>query len=117
MAHLVDKSLVDVHEATDGAMRYRLLDTLREYAREWLARNGDSRKWRQAHATFFIQLAEEAERELQSSEQREWLDRLAPEGRVADGAGAPSARPSVVPSAGGVPWRLPARGGGRVASR
>ncbi|MBV9597033.1 MAG: tetratricopeptide repeat protein [Chloroflexi bacterium] len=79
LAQLVDKSLVGVQDGFDGEVRYRLLEMVREYARMWLANSGHSPIWRRAHAVFFIQLAEENERELHSRDQRRWLDRLASE--------------------------------------
>jgi predicted ATPase/transcriptional regulator with XRE-family HTH domain len=55
---LVDKSLVLVEER-DGEARYRLLETLREYAQERLAESGQADDLREAHAVFFLALAEQ----------------------------------------------------------
>ena len=73
---LVDSSLVRP-ETRGGEPRFRLLDTVREYA---LARlREDSGDWREAHdrhAAYFLALAEPAGPELDDHGQLEWLDRL-----------------------------------------
>ena len=73
---LVDNSLV--RPQADGAEpRFRLLDTIREYALERLRDNDD--EWRDAHerhAAYFAALAEPAAAELQGPGQLAWLQRL-----------------------------------------
>ena len=73
---LVDSSLVRP-ETRGGEPRFRLLDTVREYA---LARlREDSGNWREAHdrhAAYFLALAEPTGTELGDNGQLEWLDRL-----------------------------------------
>lgn len=73
---LVDKSLVEVGFRGDGATRYRLLDTSREYAAQRLAEHGEERTARQRHADYFRGLAEAAEKDLGGPLQAAWLDRL-----------------------------------------
>ena len=75
LSHLVDKSLVIVEEQ-DGAARYRMLETIREYAREKLDESGETERLRQRHRDFFIAFTEQAEPKLKSAQQFEWLDRL-----------------------------------------
>src|SRR5215469_11865675 len=73
---LVDCSLVQP-ETHGDAPRFRLLDTIREYALARLGEDGDD--WRTAHdrhAAYFLSLAEPAEPELEEHGQLEWLDRL-----------------------------------------
>jgi predicted ATPase/DNA-binding SARP family transcriptional activator/DNA-binding CsgD family transcriptional regulator len=76
---LVDKSLVVAVASTDGALRYRMLEPIRQYAREKLVVSGEADRVRSAHAAFFLAAAEEAEPELWGPEQAEWLARLEPE--------------------------------------
>ena len=57
VAALVDKSLV-VMEAGDGVARYRLLETVRQYGLELLARHEDVAKYREAHAKHYLAFAE-----------------------------------------------------------
>ena len=75
LAHLVDKSLVTVRE-TGGETRYRLLELVRQYGREKLDDAEDEGEVRRRHAGFFVELAEEAERELGGLDQSRWLTRL-----------------------------------------
>jgi non-specific serine/threonine protein kinase len=78
LARLVDTSLVLVDE-TGGAARYRLLETLRQYARERLADHGEVELLSGRHRDFYLALAEEAEPKLRGPEQSIWLERLAEE--------------------------------------
>ena len=75
LSSLVDNSLVQPL-ARDGEPRFRLLETIRQYALERL-RGGAN--WQQAHdrhAAYFLALAEPAEAERQDPGQLAWLDRL-----------------------------------------
>jgi predicted ATPase len=75
---LVDKSLV--RHADD---RFRMLETIREYASERLEASGEAADLRRRHAEYFLALAEKAEPRLRAEELggggREWLDRQARE--------------------------------------
>jgi predicted ATPase/DNA-binding XRE family transcriptional regulator len=75
LTHLVDKSLVAVEEETEAA-RYRLPETIRQYARDRLLESGEAERIRDHHLKFFLRFAEEVEPKLRSAEQLEWLDRL-----------------------------------------
>jgi predicted ATPase/class 3 adenylate cyclase len=63
---LVEKSLV-LMEADSG--RYRMLDTVRHYAKEKLAESGEPRPAQERHVTHFLRLAERAQAALRTSEQ------------------------------------------------
>ncbi|NES37414.1 AfsR/SARP family transcriptional regulator [Micromonospora sp. PPF5-17] len=71
---LTDKSLV-VTEST-GAPRYRMLGTIKEYARQRLTEAGESDLARRAHLAYFTDLAETAEPHLRRAEQLDWLATL-----------------------------------------
>jgi predicted ATPase/class 3 adenylate cyclase len=75
---LVDKSLVEYAEALDGTTRYRMLDTIRQYARERLQAEADEQieRLRRRHLEYFLALAEVAAPHLKTAEQRQWLDLL-----------------------------------------
>src|SRR5918998_1234587 len=60
LSHLVDKSLVVAREVS-GEARYRLLETVRQYAREKLSESDEAELLRERHAGFYLALAEEAE--------------------------------------------------------
>ncbi len=71
LGQLVDKSLVVVDDA-DGGVRYRLLETIRQYARERLDASGDPRVVRRRHADYYVARAEAAGPHLRSRDQLEW---------------------------------------------
>jgi predicted ATPase/DNA-binding winged helix-turn-helix (wHTH) protein/tetratricopeptide (TPR) repeat protein len=78
---LVSKSLVLAEPAAspageDRGMRYRLLETIREYALERLAEQGREKEVRTRHAGYFAELAERADPELRGPGQLEWMYRL-----------------------------------------
>ncbi|HEX2171512.1 MAG TPA: LuxR family transcriptional regulator, partial [Dehalococcoidia bacterium] len=75
LAQLVDKSLV-VAEARTGEVRYRLLETIRQYAAERLHAAGGEPAVRQRHATWYLRLAEEADPYLKGPDQARWMQRL-----------------------------------------
>jgi predicted ATPase/DNA-binding SARP family transcriptional activator len=75
LTSLVDKSLV-VYEEWEGKARYRLLETVRQYAAERLVESGESDLVRSRHRDYFLALAETAEPKLRGAEQVEWLQRL-----------------------------------------
>jgi len=79
LARLVDRSLVQVEPVGDGAVRYRLLETIREYALRQLRANGEDAAARRWHAAYFLALAEEAEPELWGARPEAWLNRLEPD--------------------------------------
>ena len=59
LAGLIDKSLVTLDGELHGRARYRLLDTIREYAAERLTEAGEVPATRQRHLRYMLQLAEE----------------------------------------------------------
>ncbi|HEX6635078.1 MAG TPA: adenylate/guanylate cyclase domain-containing protein, partial [Usitatibacter sp.] len=73
LGRLVEKSLVE-HDA--HAERYRLLETVREYALERLQAAGEAPATRDAHLRHFVRYAEHAGAELFGAEQAAWLARL-----------------------------------------
>jgi len=75
LSRLVGKSLV-VMEERDGETRYRMLETIRQYAREKLDASGEVEGLRDRHLEFFMELAEKAEPQLLGPEQVDWLNRL-----------------------------------------
>ncbi len=75
LSSLVDKSLVVVEEKGE-TYRYRLLETVRQYARERLLEGGGGKAVRDRHLEFFLMLAEETESRLTGPAQAEWLQRL-----------------------------------------
>ncbi len=58
LALLVGRSLVVAEEGVGGETRYRLLETIREYAREKLAESGEEAAVRRHHRDWFLAFAE-----------------------------------------------------------
>jgi len=72
---LVDKSLVVFEEHADQS-RYRLLETVRQYAREKLLESGQSESGHRRHRDYFLDLAQTAKRHITGSEQGYWFQKL-----------------------------------------
>ena len=76
LGRLVDKSLVIVDRASvEEGTRFRLLETIRQYAHEKL-KTEEGFRLHDRHLGFFVELVEEAEPHLELAEQGIWLDRL-----------------------------------------
>jgi predicted ATPase/DNA-binding CsgD family transcriptional regulator len=75
---LIDASLLQAMEDPDGEPRYSLLETIREFGCEQLARCGEESVTQNAHAAYFLSLADRADvpGEIHGSAARSWLDRL-----------------------------------------
>jgi predicted ATPase/DNA-binding CsgD family transcriptional regulator len=72
-------SLLDKHllrQAEQGEPRLLMLETIHEYGLEHLAACDELEETRQAHAAFYLQLAETAEAYLFGAGQGQWFDRL-----------------------------------------
>lgn len=69
---LVDNSLVTAGP-TAGAVRYSMLETLRDYGRDLVERRGEADTLRDAHAAWCAALAEEAGRGLRGPEEARWI--------------------------------------------
>jgi non-specific serine/threonine protein kinase len=76
LASLISKSMVMAERGPGEETRYRLLEIVRQYAREKLYAAGEGDSVRSRHLRFFVQLAEEARPELHGPDQLAWLDRL-----------------------------------------
>ncbi|MFC9787977.1 ATP-binding protein [Rhodococcus sp. NPDC127528] len=72
---LVDKSIL-IREESGAVVRYRLLETLRDYGREKLRETGDYTVRRRRHRDWYEQLALRAEAEWIGARQLEWIARL-----------------------------------------
>ena len=82
LSHLVDKSLVtadksehgEMRHLPGGSLRYRLLETIRQYALEKLRESGEVDESRNRHLNYFIRWTETAELHLSGMEQVEWFE-------------------------------------------
>ena len=74
-AALVAKSLVTASER-DEEYRYRMLETIRQYAARQLAESGEEPMVHAAHGAYYLSFAEQAHAGLEGAEQALWLGRL-----------------------------------------
>ena len=79
VGQLVDKSLVVAEADGDGHLRYRMLESIRQYAQERLEASGNAALVRARHADYDAALAESAGPKLRSREQIETARRMARE--------------------------------------
>jgi predicted ATPase/DNA-binding CsgD family transcriptional regulator len=73
---LVNKSLVIVERRQGRETRYRLLETIRQYANEKLHASGELAVIHHRHLDYFLRLAEEVEPKLQGAEQASWIEKM-----------------------------------------
>ncbi len=76
VASLIDKSLLQQTEQEGHEPRLVMLETIREYGLECLTVNGEMEATQQAHANYYLALAEKAEPEFAVPRQAMWLERL-----------------------------------------
>ncbi|HEY3165135.1 MAG TPA: adenylate/guanylate cyclase domain-containing protein [Candidatus Limnocylindrales bacterium] len=72
---LADQSLVRAEEV-DGETRFRMLDTIREFASEQLTASGEREEIERRHSAAFVAMAEAVTKKLTGDDQRRWLGRL-----------------------------------------
>jgi predicted ATPase/class 3 adenylate cyclase len=72
---LVDKSLLTVIREGER-VRYRMLETIRHYARTRLAESPDAEAVREAHTQWALDFATRAGQQMIGPEQREWFRRI-----------------------------------------
>ena len=73
---LLDKSLLQTVQQEGKESRLVMLETIREYGLEALVTSGEIEASRQAHANYYLELAEEAERELEGLQAAVALEQL-----------------------------------------
>ncbi len=77
VAQLVDKSLVVAVTDDHGRVRYRMLESIRQYAQEHLEAGGTAGAVRARHAAHYVVVAETARTGLRSRDQIETAERIA----------------------------------------
>jgi non-specific serine/threonine protein kinase len=75
LGSLVEKSLVMFDESEEST-RYRMLETIRDYAREKLEQSGDRPARAAAHCDHYFALAKQANYGMRGPEQAEWIRRV-----------------------------------------
>lgn len=98
LGRLVDKSLVFLTHVRDGEARYRMLETVRRYARDKLLESIEGEAVSNRHLDYFLQFALKAGPHLRGQDEMIWMDQVEEEmpnlrlalewsltGRVVDG--------------------------------
>jgi predicted ATPase len=76
--HLVEQNVLTVTADAEGEPRFRMLETIREFAREQVP-EPDQVGLRDRHLAYFVALAERSEPQLRGPDQAAWVRRLAAE--------------------------------------
>jgi predicted ATPase/class 3 adenylate cyclase len=85
LGELINKSLVTVEHLPKGEVRYSMLESIQQYARDRLVEAGEGNAFRDRHAESMVAFGEQASTEVEGREALIWLDRLL---READNASA-----------------------------
>ncbi|QZS52689.1 protein kinase domain-containing protein [Rhodococcus opacus] len=75
ISSLVEKSVISTVQS-GSTVRYKLLESIKDYAAEKLAEQGDEDTWRRNHRDYFLRLAERSESQSLGSGQLVWNRRL-----------------------------------------
>ncbi|WP_433565658.1 protein kinase domain-containing protein [Nocardia sp. CA-151230] len=75
LSGLVDKSVV-IREEPEGAVRFRMLDTVRDYGQDKLREAGAGEDLQRRHRDFYRRLVLDAEADWISDRQLDWMARL-----------------------------------------
>jgi predicted ATPase/class 3 adenylate cyclase len=70
---LVESGLVQRRETRDGEIRFRMLETIGEFAKNMLGQSDQAEVIRRRHAYFFRNAAEEAEPQLNGEHRNQWI--------------------------------------------
>ena len=109
LTSLVDKSLLQREDHPEGPPRFRMLETVREFALEQLAASGEAGETRRRHADFYLGLVQRAAPHLTGPEQAQWLARLDREysniRAVLERARAGSVDAAILPQFAAALWR------------
>jgi predicted ATPase/class 3 adenylate cyclase len=76
LGSLVDKSLAIRSPTASDAVRFRMLETIREFGVEQLESAGEAEATRERHTSYFLQAAEAAQPHLRGIQRKRWLDGL-----------------------------------------
>lgn len=79
LGRLVATSMVGCVSGSEGADRYRMLETVRQYARERLEESGEADEMCWRHARYYADFAAEAERHVHGRAASAWLAHLTSE--------------------------------------
>ncbi len=75
LTELIERSMVIAEAALDGEMRYRMLETLREFAEQQVTMAMDS-NLRQKHLEYYVKFAERAVAHITGEDQAVWFRKI-----------------------------------------
>jgi predicted ATPase/DNA-binding winged helix-turn-helix (wHTH) protein len=75
LASLADKNLIGIEEH-DGTTRYRMLETIRQYALDRLREAGEETQWRNRHFQCLLAFADASVEPMRGPQQRQWFHRI-----------------------------------------
>ena len=73
LSSLLDQSLVQQVKVSSEEVRFSMLEIVRDYGLECLRQEGEIEEVQQAHALYYLALAEKAQPHLKGAQQAEWL--------------------------------------------
>jgi len=76
LEQLINKSLVNVEQLPNGEVRYNMLESIHQYARDRLFEAGEGEAIRNRHAEYFVAFGEHASKALEGPDMLVWLERL-----------------------------------------
>lgn len=76
LASLVDKNLVVTRSSLDAEMRFTMLETIREFARECLENSDELDTITKYFAAYYTELCEQSAKEMRTFRQTYWFERL-----------------------------------------
>jgi predicted ATPase/class 3 adenylate cyclase len=76
LGDLVNKSLANLDSQGQGKPRYRMLETIRQYAHDRLLDSGDAAAARSAHLAYYRALSKQANHELWLTHEVEWINEI-----------------------------------------
>ncbi|MEZ4771040.1 MAG: adenylate/guanylate cyclase domain-containing protein [Caldilineales bacterium] len=79
LEHLINKSLVTVTHLPKGAVRFNMLESIRQYARNRLFEAEEAERLSDRHAEYFTEFGEQVSQALQGRDMLVGLERLLPE--------------------------------------
>jgi predicted ATPase/class 3 adenylate cyclase len=84
--HLINKSLVNVEHLSNGDIRYNMLESILQYARDRLFEAGEGNDLRNRHAEYIVTFGEAASSAVEGPDALAWLERLLQETNNASAA-------------------------------
>lgn len=76
LSALVEKNLVLTRESRAGELRFTMLETIHDYARQRLASSDEDQEIRELHAAYYTDLAGVAYQEFRTARHVYWFDKL-----------------------------------------